>query len=143
MNSLKAIEPLQRGFTQIKTITLMALLWVISFIANATDLQASMQVQPDQCVAMQQGQPCYVSVALTWQVQTPGNYCLHIVGKEPAINCWQNSNQGEFQQAFTSKVNLAFALRRQDERQALATAVVKMAWVHKKKGQARKSWRLF
>lgn len=143
MNSLNVTAKLQRGLTQIKTISLMALLWLISFIANATDIQASMQVQPDQCVAMKQGQSCYVSVVLTWQVQTPGDYCLHIVGKEPAISCWQNSKRGEFQQAFTSKVNLDFALRRQDKQQTLATAVVKMAWVHKKKGQARKSWRLF
>lgn len=119
------------------------LLLVISSVANATDIQASMQVSPEQCVAMRQGQACYVSVQLTWQVSTPGNYCLYTAGTAKALNCWENTTTGELKKSFDSKVNLEFSLRRQNESLSVATAVVKMAWVHKKKGQPRKSWRIF
>ncbi len=143
MNSIKIKERVQRTLLQVKTILLMMLLLPISFLTNATDLQASMSVNPDQCVAMSQGQSCYVAVELSWKVQSPGNYCLYTQGQSKALNCWQNSFEGEFKKAFNSKVNLNFSLRRQDEKISLATAVVKMAWVHKKKGQPRKSWRIF
>ncbi len=112
-------------------------------VVNATEIQASMNVSPEQCVAMRQGQACYVSVVLSWQVDEPGNYCLYTSEKSIAIDCWENSTSGELKKSFDSKVNLVFSLRRQHESLSLASAVVKMAWVHKKKGQPRKSWRLF
>ena len=139
----KIKKQLQRLLLQIKTSCLLMLLLVISSVANATDIQASMKVSPEQCVAMRQGQACYVSVELSWQVDTPGNYCLYTSGESKALNCWINSSVGEMKKAFDSKVNLEFSLRRQNESVSVATAVVKMAWVHKKKGQPRKSWRIF
>ena len=139
----KVKKQLQRLFLQIKTSCFLILLLAISSVANATDIQASMKVSPEQCVAMRQGQACYVSVELSWQVDIPGNYCLYTAGESKALNCWINSSVGEFKKSFDSKVNVEFSLRRQNESLSVATAVVKMAWVHKKKGQPRKSWRIF
>lgn len=139
----KINKQIQRLLLQIKTSCLLLLLLVINSVANATDIQASMKVSPEQCVAMRQGQACYVSVELSWQVDTPGNYCLYTAGESKALNCWINSSVGEMKKSFDSKVNLEFSLRRQNESLSVATAVVKMAWVHKKKGQPRKSWRIF
>ncbi|WP_019026907.1 DUF3019 domain-containing protein [Colwellia piezophila] len=143
MFSQKVTKQLRRLLLQIKTSSLLLLLLVISSVANATEIQASMQVSPKQCVAMRQGQACYVSVQLSWQVPNLGNYCLYTEGRATALNCWENTTTGEFNESFDSKVNLTFSLRRQNESLSVATAVVKMAWVHKKKGKARKSWRIF
>ena len=139
----KINKQIKRLLLQIKTSCLLMLLLMINSVANATDIQASMKVSPEQCVAMRQGQACYVSVELSWQVDTPGNYCLYTTGEPKALNCWINSSVGEMKKSFDSKVNLEFSLRRQNETVSVATAVVKMAWVHKKKGQPRKSWRIF
>lgn len=143
MDSKKIQQRLTRLLIQIKTSLLLVLLLAIHTIANATDIEATMGVSPEQCVAMRQGQACYVSVRLTWQVDTPGNYCLYVQGKAKALNCWENTSIGEMKQSFNSKVNLEFTLRRQNDSSSLASAIVKMAWVHKKKGQARTSWRIF
>ena len=143
MLSTKIKKQLAQLLLQIKTSCLMLILLVISSVANATDIQASMKVSPEQCVAMRQGQVCYVSVQLSWQVDTPGNYCLYTVGESKALNCWINTAAGELKKSFDSKINLEFSLRRQNDSISLTTAVVKMAWVHKKKGQPRKSWRIF
>lgn len=126
----------------------MLLLFVVTLSAanaagNDAKNQAIMKVSPEQCVGMQQGQACYVSVQLNWQVDVPGNYCLFKEGDSTALYCWLNVSNGEFTKAFNSRVNLSFSLKRQNESIMLATAVVKMAWVHKKKGQPRKSWRIF
>ena len=139
----KVKKQLQRLLLQIKTSCLLILLLAISSVANATEIQASMMVSPEQCVAMRQGQACYVSVQLSWLVATPGNYCLYTSGADKALNCWENTTEGELKKSFDSKVNLEFSLRRQNDSLSVATAVVKMAWVHKKKGQPRKSWRIF
>lgn len=139
----KIQKQLQRLLLQIKTSCLLMLLLTISSVANATEIKASIKVSPEQCVAMRQGQACYVSVELTWQVDTPGNYCLYTSGDTKALNCWVNTTTGELKKSFDSKVNVEFSLRRQNEKVSVATAVVKMAWVHKKKGQPRKSWRIF
>ena len=143
MLSTKMKKQLKQLLLQIKTSCLMLILLIISSVANATDIQASVKVSPEQCVAMRQGQVCYVSVQLSWQVDTPGNYCLYTAGESKALNCWINTAAGELKKSFDSKINLEFSLRRQNESLSIATAVVKMAWVHKKKGQPRKSWRIF
>lgn len=128
---------------QVKNILLMMLLVPISFVTNASELQASMNVSPEQCVAMSQGQECYVSVELTWKVNIPGDYCLYTSAQKTALSCWTSSMNGSFKQEFNTRMNLEFALTRQGEKQPLVISVVKMAWVHKKKGQPRTSWRLF
>lgn len=132
-----------RVHNQIKNIVLMMLLVPMSFVANAAELQANMSVSPEQCVAMSQGQECYVSVELTWNVNVPGNYCLYSSAQKNALSCWNSSMQGSYKKAFNTRMNLEFSLKRQSEQQTLVTSVVKMAWVHKKKGQPRTSWRLF
>jgi hypothetical protein len=139
----KVKKQLQKLLLQIKTSSLLMLLMAICSVANATEIQASMQVSPQQCVAMRQGQACYVSVELSWQVDIPGNYCLYSSGNPKALNCWVNTTTGELKKSFDSKVNVEFSLRRQHESLSVASAVVKIAWVHKKKGQPRKSWRIF
>ncbi|ALO36568.1 hypothetical protein CMT41_05400 [Colwellia sp. MT41] len=143
MLSTKMNKQLQRLLLPLKTSCLLLLLLVINSVANATDIQASMQVSPEQCVAMRQGQACYVSVQLSWQVTSPGNYCVYLSAATKALNCWENTTEGEFKKSFDSNINLEFSLRRQNDSLSVATAVVKMAWVHKKKGQPRKSWRIF
>jgi hypothetical protein len=143
MFSNKIKKKLHRLLIQIKTSALLLILLSINGIANATEIQASMNVSPEQCVAMRQGQACYVSVQLSWQVDAPGNYCLYTSGDTSALNCWENTTSGVLKKSFDSKVNLIFSLRRQNESSSVASAVVKMAWVHKKKGQPRKSWRIF
>jgi hypothetical protein len=143
MHSNNINKKLRRLLIQIKTSSLLLILLAINSVANATDIQASMKVSPEQCVAMRQGQSCYVSVELSWKVDTPGNYCLYTSGDATALNCWENTSSGELKKSFDSKVNVEFSLRSQNESLSVATAVVKMAWVHKKKGQPRKSWRIF
>ena len=114
--------------------------------------RVSLTVSPKKCVAMQQGQNCYLEVKINFQANNIGNYCLHLTGQTIALQCWQGSKQGKYEYAFESKTDLEFVITKQklnaqESKQKLneklATAQVKMAWVHEKKGKPRMSWRLF
>ena len=109
----------------------------------ASQPKVSLTVSPEQCVAMQQGQNCYVAVELFWQAQVEGNYCLYSSATKQPLQCWHNSIDGRLKKEFTTKTNLLFFLKKQNETHSIATVKVKMAWVHKKKGKPRMSWRLF
>jgi hypothetical protein len=143
MNSIKIPARNSSILPVAKNILLMVILLLVSIIADATELEASMKISPDKCIVMSQGQSCYVVVELNWHIASSGDYCLYLVGEQKPLTCWSNSDKGEFSKAFTSKDNLVFSLQRENEAVSLLTAMVKIAWVHKKKGQPRKSWRLF
>ncbi len=109
----------------------------------AVKTKVNLTVSPEQCVAMQQGQNCYVAVELFWQAQVKDNYCLYSSTQQQPLQCWNDTLSGKLKKEFTTKNNLLFFLRKQNHQQAIATAKVKMAWVHKKKGKPRLSWRMF
>lgn len=103
----------------------------------------SLTVSPEQCVAMQQGQNCYVAIELTWRAEVVGDYCLYSSSQQQPLQCWNNRDNGKLKKDFTTKTNLLFYLKKHNEEQVMATSKVKMSWVHKKKGKPRKSWRMF
>ncbi|MCJ8318466.1 MAG: DUF3019 domain-containing protein [Colwellia sp.] len=109
----------------------------------ATKNNVNLTVSPEQCVAMQQGQNCYVAIELNWRAELAGNYCLYSSSEQQPLQCWNNRDNGKVKKDFTTKTNLIFFLKKQDGQQNIATAKVKMSWVHKKKGKPRKSWRMF
>lgn len=104
-------------------------------------------VSPKQCVAMQQGQRCYVQVSIDFKANYSDDYCLYLSTQQTALKCWQQATQGQLSYAFDSKVDIEFSIKtpitEKAQANALATTKVKMAWVHEKKGKPRMSWRLF
>ena len=118
---------------------------------NKTELLPSVEltVSPKRCVAMQQGQRCYVNVSVDFKANTVDDYCLYLSTKTTALQCWRKTKQGTMSYAVDSNVDIEFIVQRslaeQSKKQALplARTKVKMAWVHEKKGKPRMSWRLF
>lgn len=104
---------------------------------------AKMTISPDQCVAMTEGQTCYVDIELQWQTSNIGEYCLFSSGQEKALKCWSNTSKGNFQQEVASKQNVIYTLRKQQTNARLAQSKLEMAWVHKRRGKPTTWWRLF
>ncbi|MCG7532388.1 DUF3019 domain-containing protein [Psychrobium sp. MM17-31] len=100
-------------------------------------------VQPEQCVAMKQGNPCFASVEIAWKMPEQGHYCLYSNMQQQAIRCWKNHNAGQAEFEVKATNNVVFTIRQANEESVLATGLMKLAWVYKKKGQPRRSWRLF
>lgn len=123
---------------------------MMSFILSSLTVQANtlkavpvLKINPEQCVALLQGQKCYVTVKLNWRVATAGNYCLFSSQGTDALKCWTQQSKGEFKQEFMAKTNILLSLKQKNSQVTLVDAEVKMAWVHKKKGKPRMSWRMF
>lgn len=115
---------------------------------NMETPSVKLTVSPKQCVAMQQGQRCYLQVNVDFQANVVDDYCLYLSTEQVALQCWEKAKQGQLSYAFDSKVDLEFRVKvlstaQSANEKSLATAKVNVAWVHEKKGKPRMSWRLF
>lgn len=109
----------------------------------ANDIEGySLVLSPKQCVAMRQGQKCYVDVELKWQSKTQGDFCLYSSQVEQPLQCWQDSRLGHFEREIVAKNNVIFVLKLQKDTLILATTKLEMAWVYKKNIRSN-AWRMF
>mgnify|MGYP003915082997 FL=1 len=111
--------------------------------ANNEPLKPVMILSPAQCVAIHQGQDCYVDIKLSWQMPTPGEYCLFSSVRVEPLKCWQKASAGQLKREIVSSENVRFILRRPTSQEPLATQELELAWVYKKNARARSSWRMF
>ena len=110
---------------------------------SAKEYKESLTLEPKQCVALTQGQQCYVDVSLTWRSPERGNYCLFSTQQSKPLICWTGESTGRFSQEFESDKNVVYTLRLQGSDRDRATQLLKVTWVHQKKGQPRLRWRIF
>ncbi len=123
------------------TVEAFVALVLLSNTCNAQD--SILEIQPNQCISVHQGEKCYVDISLNWQTKQSGNYCLFSSQQQAPLLCWQNSLSGKFEQEMSANQNVVFYLKAQYGSEILAQKELKMAWVYKKSARARTSWRLF
>jgi hypothetical protein len=111
--------------------------------AKPLNVEPKLTIMPEQCVALLQGQACYVTVELSWQTPVSGDYCLYSSLDTLPLKCWRDKKIGMLKQEFVSTNNIKFFLRVFNSKKNIANIEIKMAWVHKKKGRPRTSWRMF
>jgi len=114
-------------------------------LSFAKEVQAkySLIIEPDQCVAMRQGQLCYVDVKMSWRAEQAGNYCLFSSLQPNALRCWSNEQSGKFQQELSADENIVFSLKKEGLSSDLITKELAMAWVYNKNTRKNVSWRMF
>ncbi|WDE11897.1 DUF3019 domain-containing protein [Thalassomonas haliotis] len=100
-------------------------------------------VTPGQCVAIVQGDDCYLDVKISWQSKQAGEYCLYSSQQSKALRCWQQSQRGELSKEFVLSENVELYFKSQKDGQVLAKEFIEMAWVYQKNGRSRASWRMF
>ena len=125
----------------LRILKLSLLLGLINSVFAAEDVSA-LKVTPNQCVALTQGQTCYVDAEVSWVLPTQGNYCLYSSEQEAPLVCWQQKNTGKINREFASDKNIEFKLK-SEQKKTIATSQLKVTWVHQKKGQPRMWWRVF
>jgi len=124
-------------------LTIALCVFASNIRANAQPLQASLKLKPNQCVAMHQGQKCYVDLDISWSVNIQGSYCLFESTKVLPLQCWDNSNKGKFSQEIILNENVTFHLKQQSTERVIADAEIELAWIYKKDSRAHLSWRMF
>ncbi|NVK24963.1 MAG: DUF3019 domain-containing protein [Gammaproteobacteria bacterium] len=112
-------------------------------IAKPDVSAVTMNMSPNQCVAMTEGQTCYVDVEFSWQSSTVLDVCLFHSSQKTPLKCWNQATKGEYEYDFASNKNVTFTLRRIDDLSILGQQELEMAWVHKKRGKPTNWWRIF
>ena len=100
-------------------------------------------LRPDQCVALHQGQDCYVNIKLNWTASSQDKYCLFSSQQSQAIQCWGMNVSGQYRAEIIASRNVSFTLRKADSKKVLASTELEMAWVYKKGKRQHSSWRVF
>jgi hypothetical protein len=119
--------------------------YIAALFAASTHAEeaAFLKLSPDQCVALTQGQKCYVDVTLSWTLPTAGDYCLYSSQQDGALYCWRKKHRGELSKEFVSDKTIKFRLINERNKQLMLSQELKVTWVHQKKGQPRMWWRIF
>lgn len=140
-NSCNRGNRLRLNFRALTTLWLLIWFYSPSLFAAAETLTLS----PNQCVALTQGQTCYVDVTLTWSSPKVGNYCLYSSQQDRPLSCWQQQNQGRLKQEFADQKNITFSLKLEHDTlsEEKVNQQLKITWVHQKRGQPRMWWRIF
>ncbi|MCJ8271977.1 MAG: DUF3019 domain-containing protein [Psychrosphaera sp.] len=105
--------------------------------------KVELTLKPYQCVALHQGQKCYVNVELSWRAIQTSHYCLYSSQQDKPLQCWQTSVSGLFTREIVANQNILFAIKQKDSAVVLATRELEMAWVYKKTNRSNISWRMF
>lgn len=142
---------MKMAFKIIATGMFLGVFLAINSFAQANDetqnsiniLAPSLEVEPQRCVALHQGQICYQTAILKWHTPITGHYCLYSSRDVKALQCWQGNRSGDHTLEFQSPKSLTFRLRNMDLVQDIVQTKLTVAWVYGNEKRRRTSWRLF
>lgn len=111
---------------------------------NAPAAEAMLlQLKPNRCVALHQGQVCYQTIQLLWSTPQVGHYCLYQENIAQPLHCWQSVNAGEFSYEFASDASVQMQLVDAQTKAVVAQTGLEVAWVYKANTRRQTHWRLF
>ena len=112
--------------------------------ADAAEVEAALlQLKPNRCVALHQGQVCYQNIQLSWSTNQAGDYCLYQQNANVPVFCWQGAATGMHQYEFASDAPVQLQLVNMHTKTPVAMATIEVAWVYKANTRRKTHWRLF
>jgi hypothetical protein len=126
-------------------LSLFASLMIVSSktLAQQSPDVSNIEISPTKCVAMRQDQTCYISAQIIWQLPQSGEYCLYSDQQVKPLKCWLSDYQGDWIQDFVVEQDITFTLKTNNSEAPILSAVLHLAWVHKKEKISHSSWRVF
>jgi len=106
--------------------------------------QRSVQLvaQPARCVALREGQLCYLNLVISWKSSDDSDYCLYEEGVDHPLRCWTGSNKGAHHIDFESNHSVVYRLRDEVNIEKTFETVVTVSWVYASNTR-KTNWRLF
>lgn len=114
-----------------------------AYAENQVGMITQLNVKPDRCVALRQGQVCYQSVVFQWSSDRQGDYCLVNAKTDKVIKCWQGTQQAKLNYEIESATTQQFYLSLKNTQTPLRQVQVKVAWVYDQNAHRSSGWRLF
>lgn len=100
----------------------------------------ALDVTPQRCVTLRQGQPCFVRLRFEWASVEALEACL-IDSEGTEIKCWVSANEG-FVMLPQNLLNTTEYVLINSNGEELERASVVVSWVYRKK-RSKRRWRLF
>lgn len=131
----------------IKHVLVMFILLSMKVYANNASSLAQLTLTPNQCISLHQGQQCFVTVDISWQVSHAGKYCLYSSLQNNKLSCWLMEKSARFKQELVIDKDITFTLKSMDDGiengEVIISTVLELAWVHKKSRLSHSAWRVF
>lgn len=107
--------------------------------------QNQLELKPTRCIALHEGQVCYQTLVISWQVETLGKFCLYQQNQKEPLTCWDAKLNGKMRIEFEGKNSQKFYLQRSQDEKVVAESTFEVAWVydastHRDNGS---QWRIF
>lgn len=133
------------GFSIVNCIfKLIAVSFVLSPGTTLADnLPTTLIVEPNRCIALQQGQTCYADLKFEWANPPTGQFCLFDERQPDPVVCWMGNTLVSYKLQFKSDKNVNFEIRSKPSDLSLAQVLVKVSWVYKSNTSSTSRWRLF
>jgi len=128
-------------------VIFILLLLSMKVYSNESSSLPKLTLTPNQCVSLHQGQQCVVTVDISWQVSLIGEYCLYSSLQKNKLNCWAMKKSGNFKKELEIEEDITFTLKSMGDDinndKVIASALLELAWVHKKSRLSHSAWRVF
>lgn len=123
------------------------LVFSMKVYSNETSALPKLILKPSQCVSLHQGQQCFVTVDIRWQVSKPGKFCLYSSLQSNQLNCWTMKKSGQFKQELVIDKDVTFTLKSMGDGissdEVVVSALLELAWVYKESRLSHSAWRVF
>lgn len=120
-----------------------SLLFSTFLYADDSDHGFYIILKPEQCVAVHQGNDCFINLDVFWHGDQPLNACIFMSTEKRPIACWKNQYEGRVIRELATKENVTFTLKTEDEVITLASETLIVSWVYRKNTRSQTSWRMF
>ena len=101
-----------------------------------------LEAKPSRCVALHEGQVCYLNLVVSWNSKEQGDYCLYEKDTDQVLQCWREANQGDYRIDFQSDRSVVYLLRNEGNTGITVETVVTVSWVYNSNTR-KTNWRLF
>ena len=105
----------------------------LSGVTYADSLSTTLSIEPNRCIALQQGQACYADLEFQWKTAATGEYCLFDDRQPDPLVCWTGNTVTFHKLQFKSKINVNYEIRLKSSKQSLAQVMVKISWIKVRK----------
>lgn len=135
-----------RNRTKGKALSILAGLLIIALLCGTAWAEPSpfqLQVKPQRCISLHQGQVCYQKLTFNWLTPVTGEFCLSDTETRALLTCWRGEDRTSFEYEFASRESTKFAISFKGQPEALVTVKVQVASVYKSPERSNSRWRLF
>jgi hypothetical protein len=126
---------------QFRSITLLVVVALCAATASAEtpDDRVELKVKPSLCVTGKRGQACETSFLVQWLSAQVADYCLRDDIVLTPLRCWQQDNEGNFEQ--TRMVRSSFSYQLTEQGQGLTVAEARVELLSLESNDRRRSRR--